>query len=55
MTEKLGEIFLLIVGVVCITLAMPDMVYYAPPMTVIIYTVGILSVLYGVKRLIVRR
>jgi len=54
MTEKLGEIFLLIVGVVCVTLATPDMVYYAPPMIVIIYTVGILSVLYGVKR-IVRR
>jgi len=54
MTEKLSEIFLLIAGVVCITLAMPDMVYYAPPMIVIIYTVGILSVLYGVKR-IVRR
>lgn len=54
MTEKLGEIFLLIVGVVCVTLAVPDMVYYAPPMIVIIYTVGILSVLYGVKR-IVRR
>lgn len=55
MTEKLGEIFLLIVGVVCVTLAMPDMVYYAPPMIVIMYTVGILSVLYGVKRLIARR
>lgn len=50
----IGEIFLLISGVVGLTIAVPEMIYYAPPLVIIIFTIGMLTSIMATSLLIWR-
>lgn len=50
----IGEIFLLISGVIGLTIAVPEMIYYAPPLVIIIFTIGMLTSIMATSLLIWR-
>lgn len=50
----IGEIFLLITGVIGLTIAVPEMIYYAPPLVIIIFTIGMLTSIMATSLLIWR-
>mgnify|MGYP005691393797 CR=1 FL=1 len=50
----IGEIFLLAVSIVALTVAIPEMIYYTPPLLVIIFVVGVLGSCMGATLIIWR-
>ena len=41
-TEKMLQLICIVAGAVAITLSLPELLYYAPPIDVIAYTSGII-------------
>lgn len=50
----IGEIFLLSISIVALTVAVPEMIYYAPPLLVIIFVVGVFGTATGASLIIWR-
>jgi|14_taG_2_1085336.scaffolds.fasta_scaffold05817_4 hypothetical protein len=50
----IGEIFLLSISIVGLTVAIPEMIYYAPPLLVIIFVVGVIGTCMGITLIIWR-
>lgn len=50
----IGEIFLLAISIVALTVSIPEMIYYAPPLLVIIFVVGVIGSCMGVTLIIWR-
>jgi len=50
----IGEIFLLSISIVALTVSIPEMIYYAPPLLVIIFVAGVIGSCMGVTLIIWR-
>jgi hypothetical protein len=50
----IGEIFLLSISIVGLTISIPEMIYYAPPLLVIIFVIGVIGTCMGATLIIWR-
>lgn len=52
MLEKFLTLICTVAGAISVTLALPELIYYAPPMYVIMYTVGIIVGGAGIRAIL---